>query len=103
MTFLGTWPLLKSSGEILLQRTPRSLESKLAYIYQDLNAIHGVLGTGKMHFWELNQNEYVCSIVLQISRTADEHEIILICQNILRNHSINNCNIQLEKDFNFKV
>ena len=103
MTFIGTWPLLKSSGEILLQRTPRTLEPKMSRIYQDLMTIHGVHGVSKKHFWELNQNEYVGSIVLQVARGADEHDVIGSCQNMMRNHSINNCTVQIEKEFNFKI
>jgi solute carrier family 30 (zinc transporter), member 5/7 len=39
MTVAGAWPLLKSSGEILLQRVPRSFDANLARVYDTVKAL----------------------------------------------------------------
>jgi Co/Zn/Cd efflux system component len=98
MTFAGAWPLLKRCGEMLLQRTPRSLEGRLHQAFKQILSVNGVLGYSKIHFWELNQGEYVGSILIQISSGANDQYIQVAAQNILRPIGVKTLTIQIEKD-----
>jgi zinc transporter 5/7 len=98
LTFIGAWPLLKESGEILLQRIPRSIEDDLSYKFTELLQIPGVLGYSKAHFWELNQGEHCGSIVVQVDGYVDDQLIQTAVQNLFRPLSINNLTVQVNKD-----
>ncbi|KAJ3335029.1 hypothetical protein HDU91_002396, partial [Kappamyces sp. JEL0680] len=98
LTFAGAWPLLKKSGEILLQRSPRALDSQLPRAMQQVMSLHGVLGFSKQHFWELNQGEYVGSIVVQVSQGADDQSIQMTVQNIFRPLAVTRLTVEIQKD-----
>ncbi|KAJ3325553.1 hypothetical protein HDV06_003323 [Boothiomyces sp. JEL0866] len=98
LTVIGCWPLLKTSGEILLQRVPHSLDESIGATYYQISSIPGVLGYSKAHFWELNQGEYVGAICVQIHRNVDDQSVLYQVQQIYRQIGINNVTVQIEKD-----
>ena len=95
---VGTYPLLKQSTEILLQRVPRQIEQDLLHGYQKLYQIPGVLGYSKQHFWELMQNEYCGTIVIHCHHDYDGQSVLYQVQGIFKSCGISNMNVQIVKD-----
>ena len=82
----STWPLLVDSGEILLQRAPRALDTVLPSallevrlwekrFIEKLTNIEGVVGYSNAHFWQVCHGTYTGSIRIQAHPQAHEAEI----------------------------
>ena len=98
MTVIGTYPLLKQSTEILLQRIPRPIENNLSDCYSTLNRIPGVLGISKAHFWELKQDDYCGSIVVHCKAECSRDMILSNVQTLFRQAGVGNINVQIVED-----
>jgi Co/Zn/Cd efflux system component len=61
-------------------------------------SIPGVLGYSKAHFWELQQGQYVGSLVVQVDRSVDGQLIQDNVLNVFRQLGVNNVMVQIEKD-----
>lgn len=94
---ISVYPLLKESINILLQRTPSSLEPKLAYVCYKINQIPGVITLQDLHFWTLCSESYVGSFRLILNQAANEADIVRFIQNLFNEIRVNNLSIQIEK------
>jgi Co/Zn/Cd efflux system component len=83
---------------VLLQRSPRSLDYKLPAALDRIRQIPGVLGISHKHFWELRQDEYIGSIVLQLDYNVDDQGVKAGVRGILRALKVNSVTIGIEKD-----
>lgn len=68
---LSVYPLLRDSISVIMQRTPKQLEDQLAACYHRINSLEGVHSIHEPHFWTLCSDNYVGTIGVEISRTAD--------------------------------
>lgn len=96
-------PLIKSSGRILLQRTPATFENKLKFSLQKIPSLPGVVGYRDAHFWDHSNGSIVGTIHIQVKEDADEQTVLtavntFFSQNLKGSHTINNLSIQIEKE-----
>ncbi|XP_019965643.1 zinc transporter 7 [Paralichthys olivaceus] len=64
-------PLLKESIEILMQRTPPSLDHVLPECYQRVQQLQGVYNLQEPHFWTLCTDVYIGTLKLLVAPNAD--------------------------------
>ncbi|KAI1826399.1 cation efflux family protein [Xylaria intraflava] len=82
MIFLSSIPLVKNSGEILMQSAPRGVN--LADVKHDLEKIPGVQSVHDLHIWGLDQNKAIASAHIivdnnQIMEFMDQANIATEC------------------------
>ncbi|KAL1842199.1 hypothetical protein VTJ49DRAFT_5886 [Mycothermus thermophilus] len=65
MVMISAWPLLRRSGEILMQSAPGGV--KLEDIRHDLERIPGVVKVHELHVWRLDQQKTIASAHLIVS------------------------------------
>ncbi|EGD78553.1 zinc transporter 7 [Salpingoeca rosetta] len=75
LIFVSTWPLLRDSGAILMQRTPAHLESKLYTCYRRVNHIDGVISYRDPHFWCLSPSYIVGSLSVVIKSEGNDSAV----------------------------
>lgn len=68
---MSVYPLLRDSIGIIMQRTPKELESQLQSCYHRITSIEGIYSIHETHFWTLSTGKYVGSLRVEVSRTAD--------------------------------
>lgn len=97
LIFVSVIPLLRDSINILMQRTPNSLENVLPGCIQRTAALPGVLAVHEPHFWTLCSNHYVGNIKLEIAaHVTDPRYILSASKNIFQSAGIRDMFIQLE-------
>lgn len=97
MIFISVWPLLKSSGMILLQRVPQGFEYKAPEFYRQVSSIDGVIGYHQGHFWELSSGMFVGSIVVRVSEYAAEQKIRKLVLQAMSDMGITSPIVQIDK------
>ncbi|KAI8929559.1 cation efflux protein [Entophlyctis helioformis] len=98
LTIYTTWPLLRDSGNTLLQRVPPSLEHNLPSAYQRIMSTPGVAGITQAHFWELNMGNVVGTIKVQAAPGADDQKIRLDIASLFRELDVRNLTVQVDSD-----
>lgn len=86
---LSVIPLLKSSGGILMQRTPVELEKQLPAAYQRIMQIDGVYSVQDPHFWTLCTNNYVGTIKVEVKPNGDPKLIQFHVHSIFNQINVN--------------
>lgn len=90
-------PLLRNSGEILLQRTPRYNEDNLKAALKRISRIRGVKNSQRLHVWSFTSTNIVGSLHLQISAGSDKNLIRKIVSQVLRDAGIVDLTLQIEE------
>lgn len=90
MILLSALPLVKNSGDILLQIAPRGID--LEDIKHDIEMIPGIESVHELHIWRLDQRKSIASAHLVVDgRTvksfADKAKIIMECLHAYGIHS----------------
>ncbi|KAL0343952.1 UNVERIFIED_CONTAM: Metal tolerance protein 8 [Sesamum angustifolium] len=89
-------PLLRNSGEILLQRVPRSCEQDLREALNDLMKLKGVFGIQNLHVWSFTNTDVVGTIHLHVSADTDKALIKKQVSDTLRDAGIKDLAVQVE-------
>ncbi|CAI9725127.1 zinc transporter 7-like [Octopus vulgaris] len=89
-------PLLRDSAGILMQKTPRQLESSLPGCYQRVSQLEGVYSVQEPHFWTLCSEVYVGTIKLEVSNDVDSKYVLSQTHNIFTQAGVRQLYVQLD-------
>ncbi|XP_024535859.1 zinc transporter 5 [Selaginella moellendorffii] len=95
MIIVSAVPLLTNSAEILLQRTPRSVEKRLHEALERIRHVEGVAGFERMHVWSCTNSEIVGSLHLH-AYTADKNGVRDKVARLLNKAGITDLTVQVE-------
>lgn len=98
MILLSTWPLLKGTAFVLLQRTPFDVQGRLNEALRQVTEIDGVEMYYAPHIWELAHEEYVGTIKLVCSPSAAFGDVLRFTQTVFQGIGVRNMTIQIEVD-----
>ncbi|OWF54437.1 zinc transporter 7-like [Mizuhopecten yessoensis] len=93
---ISVLPLLRDSVGILMQRTPRSLESQLPSCYNRVSQLEGVYSVQEPHFWTLCSDVYVGTIKLEVSSKADAKYILSHTHNLFTQIGVRQLYVQID-------
>ncbi|OMO58093.1 Cation efflux protein [Corchorus olitorius] len=89
-------PLLRNSGEILLQRIPRAHEQDLRKVIGDIMEMKGVCRIQNFRVWSFTNTDVVGTIHLHISAETDKASTKAQVSHILYDAGINDLTLQME-------
>jgi zinc transporter 5/7 len=93
---ISTWPLLRSSVGILMQRTPTEIENNLPACYQRVMQLEGVLSVQEPHFWTLCTDMYVGSMKVEVSSKSDPRYILTHVHSIFAQINVRQMYVQID-------
>ncbi|XP_069127913.1 zinc transporter 7-like [Argopecten irradians] len=93
---ISVLPLLRDSVGILMQRTPRALESQLPACYNRVGQLEGVYSVQEPHFWTLCSDIYVGTIKLEVSSKADAKYILSHTHNLFTQIGVRQLYVQID-------
>ncbi|KAM7511419.1 hypothetical protein LguiB_010294 [Lonicera macranthoides] len=89
-------PLLRNSGEILLQRVPRAHEQDLNEALKDVMKIKGVQGIQNLHVWSFTNNDVVGTLHLHVSTETNKAYAKARVSDILHDAGVKDLTVQVE-------
>lgn len=89
-------PLVKGSAEMLLQRMPRSTESRIQRSMKQVEAIDGVWSCQALHVWNFTNAEIIGSLHVLATRGADRDRLRVAVAGILKKAGITDLTLQVE-------
>jgi len=95
---LSVGSLVADSASILMQRSPKQLDSQLQNCYREVMQLEGVQGVQEPHFWTLCTNNYCGGLKLEVLPNADHKYIISQTQMIFRDANVTQLYVQLDGD-----
>ena len=93
---ISVYPLLRDSINILMQRIPVDLDSKLPDCLYRIQQLPGVLNVHETHFWTLNSDTYVGCIKLEIAPEADYRQLMDRSKRLLHSIGVSKAHIQID-------
>jgi len=93
---LSVGSLVADSVAILMQRSPKALDSSLPDAYQKVMQLEGVQGVQETHFWTMCTNYYCGGLKLEVSANADAKYIVSHTQMIFRAINITQLYVHLD-------
>jgi len=96
---LSIWPLLLDSMSVLMQRTPREIEYELPIAYQRVCQLDGVNSVQDPHFWTLCSKNFVGSMRVLVTPTADASVVLSQTHGIFNQIGVKQLYVQLERTF----
>lgn len=93
---ISTLSLLRESVAVLMQRTPRQLDSALAACFVRAAQIDGVLSVQQPHFWTLCSDVYVGTVKLEVTPHADPRHVLSRAQMLFSAAGVHQVVIQLD-------
>ncbi|CAD5231966.1 unnamed protein product [Bursaphelenchus xylophilus] len=93
----SVFPLLKSSGSVLLQCIPDEIEEEVDHVYDEILNVNGVKSLSDFHLWQLKSEANVATICIQVYDNMDEEEIRYIVRQIMKRYGVQQMTIQVEK------
>eukprot|EP00762_Andalucia_godoyi_P007306 ANDGO_01558.mRNA.1 metal tolerance protein len=90
-------PLGLSQLPILLQATPNELLSAIEKCSLAINAMDGVLEIRDSHFWALSKGNYVGTLVIRISMTANPQQVLTEVHKLFAPY-IGSLSVQCQRD-----
>ena len=90
-------PLVKSSSRTLLQRPPEALAEQIPEIIDRVRGVPGVVGVKESHFWKLDQNVNVGTMVVEAGEGVDEQGVLGGVTGVIREFGISNVTVQVNK------
>lgn len=97
LILVSVYPLLVSSSNVLMQRTPDKLQPFLQGCYQTINAMNGVALFREPHFWSLGGSDWHGTIVLVLEPQADAEAIRQAANQMFVDVGVNKMIIQTER------
>lgn len=101
MILLSVFPLLRETSTILLLRTPSDLETEIPDVLQKIMSLDGVLTYRHPHIWNHTSSKIHGTLHVQVSTEVSEQKIVAQVTNILKEHSVSNLVVQVEKETYF--
>lgn len=101
MIIASVLPLLKSTLDILNQRTPVYKEAAIRdALYRLTNECDGVLSYREPHFWSFSDSETIGTLHVQVREDADEQRMLQQISDLFKESGVGiaNLSIQVEKD-----
>ncbi|KAG0565255.1 hypothetical protein KC19_8G176700 [Ceratodon purpureus] len=89
-------PLVKGSAEMLLQRMPRSTESRIQRYMKQVEAIDGVWSYQDLHVWNFTNAEIIGSLHVLATRGADREQLRVAVSGVLKKAGITDLSLQFE-------
>mmetsp|Transcript_6387 Transcript_6387/g.7744 ORF Transcript_6387/g.7744 Transcript_6387/m.7744 type:complete len:114 (+) Transcript_6387:140-481(+) len=77
LIFLSVLPLIKSTTEVLLLKTPDNLIPAVNSCLNKIAALDGVKSVQEPHLWRHSSNLLVMSLHIVVTEEANESEILL--------------------------
>jgi len=96
---LSVGSLVKESASVLMQRSPKELDTALTDCYQKVMALEGVQGVQETHFWTLCSNDYRGGLKLEVSNNADPKYVVSHTQMIFRSVGVTQLYVQLDYEY----
>lgn len=93
---MSVLPLLRDSVGILMQRTPRELDSVLETCYERVRMLDGVYSVQEPHFWTLCSEVYIGTIKLEVASKADAKYILSQTHNIFTQVGVRQLYVQID-------
>eukprot|EP01095_Lingulamoeba_sp_RSL-Kostka_P017785 TRINITY_DN9471_c0_g1_i1.p1 TRINITY_DN9471_c0_g1~~TRINITY_DN9471_c0_g1_i1.p1 ORF type:complete len:695 (-),score=181.32 TRINITY_DN9471_c0_g1_i1:17-2101(-) len=93
--FMSCFPLLKSSANILLHKTPDKLSGKLQFVLDKVCQIDGVEGYNNVHFWNFDGLTPIGTIHLNVLADYDQQQILSQSKKIFLDNKVKQITIQL--------
>jgi len=97
---LSVGSLVADSVAILMQRTPKALDSQLPDCFQKVMQLQGVQGVQETHFWTLCSNYYCGGLKIEVTAHADPKYIVSHTQMIFRSVGVTQLYVQLDYEHN---
>lgn len=97
LTFVSTISLLKKSAAILMQRTPRALDTRLQLCYQKLQGVPDVIEFAEPRFWSLTNTHVVGTLRVRIQPRANDTDILAAVHAIFKQVGVDDLTVQLER------
>eukprot|EP00730_Choanoeca_flexa_P016019 TRINITY_DN748_c0_g1_i1.p1 TRINITY_DN748_c0_g1~~TRINITY_DN748_c0_g1_i1.p1 ORF type:complete len:378 (+),score=32.84 TRINITY_DN748_c0_g1_i1:65-1198(+) len=97
LIFMSTWPLLRDSFHVLMQRTPATLEGKLFRCYRQINLIDGVISYKDPHFWSMSREYNVGTITIVIKTDANDTSIRSAVTRVFTDAGVKRMTVQTER------
>ncbi|KAG0574896.1 hypothetical protein KC19_VG300700 [Ceratodon purpureus] len=88
--------LVKGSAEMLLQRMPRSIESRIQRYMNQVETIDGVWSCQALHVWNFTNAEIIGSLHVLATRGADREQLRIAAAGILKKAGITDLSLQVE-------
>ncbi|XP_031555001.1 zinc transporter 7-like [Actinia tenebrosa] len=92
-------PLIRDSTGILMQRTPKALESVLHIAYQRVNQIENVYSIQDPHFWTLDSENFIGTLRVLIAPNSDIHKILSSTHHIFNEIGVKHLYVQIEHSY----
>lgn len=99
LILVSVYPLLVSSSNVLMQRTPDKLQPFLQGCYRAVAAFDGVVSYREPHFWSLGGSDWHGTIVLVVRPGVDAENIRRAASQIFADVGVNKMIIQTERAF----
>lgn len=96
MIGLSVLPLIRDSIYVLMQRTPKELDSVLPGCYQRVMQLDGVYSVQEPHFWTLCSEVYIGTVKLEVSPKADAKYILSHTHNIFTQAGVRQLYVQID-------
>uniref|UniRef100_T1JBC1 Cation efflux protein transmembrane domain-containing protein n=1 Tax=Strigamia maritima TaxID=126957 RepID=T1JBC1_STRMM len=93
---LSVLPLLRDSVCVLMQRTPKQLDSQLPGCYQRVMQLEGVYSVQEPHFWTLCSDVFIGTIKLEVTPDADSKYITSHTHNIFTQIGVRQLYVQID-------
>eukprot|EP01092_Planopodium_desertum_P002295 TRINITY_DN13619_c0_g2_i1.p1 TRINITY_DN13619_c0_g2~~TRINITY_DN13619_c0_g2_i1.p1 ORF type:complete len:138 (-),score=10.14 TRINITY_DN13619_c0_g2_i1:39-452(-) len=94
----STWPLLKGTGFVLLQRTPSSLEKRVPEYLHKVETLGGVVRLKNPHFWSNYGDNLVGTLHVVVNPEINEQIILLQVTQIMAPLGLRDLTVQIEKE-----
>ena len=91
---VGTIPLVRSAGTILLQGTPQNM--KMDQMRDELLKIDGVRDIHELHVWQLSDTKIIASVHVVCSEKASFMDLAAEIKQLLHNYGIHSITVQPE-------
>lgn len=89
-------PLLRDSVYVLMQRTPRELETALPTCYQRVMQLEGVYSVQEPHFWTLCSDVYIGTLKLEVAKGADVSYLLSCTHSIFTQAGVKQLYVQID-------
>lgn len=89
--------LLKSSSILTLSLLPKDERNAKNALYK-ISHLEGVVSLHSCSIWEHGNGDFIASLCLTVQPYVTEQRVITQATNLFREHGINSCTIQVEKD-----
>lgn len=89
-------PLLRDSVYVLMQRTPKELDTVLPTCYQRVMQLEGVYSVQEPHFWTLCSDVYIGTLKLEVAKGSDVSYLLSCTHSIFTQAGVKQLYVQID-------